>query len=106
VGGEFSNDTPEGRLRDTGRRGKVKETSWARSRAPTFVIARTAWVFMDGQLLVGDTFVGPDVAELLHSATTAIVGGVPLHRLRHAVPAYPTITEVWLRMLESPLLKG
>jgi pyruvate/2-oxoglutarate dehydrogenase complex dihydrolipoamide dehydrogenase (E3) component len=55
----------------------------------------------DQQVLVGATFVGPDVAELLHSATVAIVGEVPLHRLWHAVPAYPTISEVWLRLLEK-----
>ena len=51
--------------------------------------------------LVGVTFVGPDVAELLHSATVAVVGEVPLDRLWHAVPAYPTISEVWLRLLEA-----
>lgn len=55
----------------------------------------------DRQVIVGATFVGPDVAELLHSATIAIVGEVPLHRLWHAVPAYPTISEVWLRLLEK-----
>lgn len=52
-------------------------------------------------VLVGATFVGPDVAELLHAATIAIVGEVPLHRLWHAVPSYPTLSEVWLRWLES-----
>jgi dihydrolipoamide dehydrogenase len=52
-------------------------------------------------VLVGATFVGPDVAELLHSATIAIVGEVPIDRLWHAVPAYPTISEVWLRWLEQ-----
>jgi len=52
-------------------------------------------------LLVGATFVGYDVAELLHSATTAIVGKVPLDTLWHVVPSYPTISEVWLRLLES-----
>ena len=51
--------------------------------------------------VVGATFVGADVAELLHSATTAVVGEVPLDRLWHAVPAYPTISEVWLRLLET-----
>ncbi|MFD9704402.1 dihydrolipoyl dehydrogenase family protein [Lentzea sp. NPDC059081] len=51
--------------------------------------------------LVGVTFVGQDVAELLHAATIAIVGEVPVDRLWHAVPAYPTISEVWLRMLEA-----
>jgi dihydrolipoamide dehydrogenase len=47
------------------------------------------------------TFAGPDVGELLHSATVAVVGEVPLDRLWHAVPSYPTISEVWLRFLES-----
>ncbi|HEY4826594.1 MAG TPA: pyridine nucleotide-disulfide oxidoreductase, partial [Solirubrobacteraceae bacterium] len=51
--------------------------------------------------LVGATFVGPEVAELLHAATIAIVGKVPLETLWHAVPSYPTVSEVWLRLLES-----
>jgi dihydrolipoamide dehydrogenase len=51
--------------------------------------------------LVGATFVGDDVAELLHSATTAIVGKVTLETLWHVVPSYPTISEVWLRLLEA-----
>jgi dihydrolipoamide dehydrogenase len=48
------------------------------------------------ELLVGATFVGPDVAELLHAATIAIVGEVPLATLAHAVPAFPTRSELWL----------
>ncbi|MFF2043073.1 dihydrolipoyl dehydrogenase family protein [Kitasatospora sp. NPDC058170] len=56
---------------------------------------------LDRQVLVGATFVGPGVAELLHSATIAVVGEVPIDRLWHAVPAYPTISEVWLRLLEG-----
>ena len=51
--------------------------------------------------LVGATFLGPDVAELLHAATIAIVGKVTLATLWHAVPSYPTVSEVWLRLLES-----
>jgi dihydrolipoamide dehydrogenase len=51
--------------------------------------------------LVGVTFAGPDVAELIHAATIAIVGEVTVDRLWHAVPAYPTISEVWLRLLEA-----
>ncbi|MEU1244152.1 NAD(P)/FAD-dependent oxidoreductase [Micromonospora parva] len=53
------------------------------------------------RVIVGFTLVGPDVAELLHAATIAIVGEVPLDRLWHAVPAYPTVSEVWLRLLEA-----
>lgn len=53
------------------------------------------------QVILGMTFVGPDVAELLHAATIAVTAEVPLARLWHAVPAYPTISEIWLRLLES-----
>lgn len=53
------------------------------------------------QVLLGATFVGQDVAELLQAATFAVVGQIPLHRLWHAVPAYPTLSEVWLRLLET-----
>ncbi|MGB9012580.1 MAG: NAD(P)/FAD-dependent oxidoreductase, partial [Aeromicrobium sp.] len=60
-----------------------------------------AIVDADREVLVGATFVGPDVAELLHSATVAIVGEVPISRLWHAVPSYPTVSEVWLRWLEA-----
>lgn len=52
-------------------------------------------------VLVGVTFVGQDVAEMLHAATIAIVAEVPMARLWHAVPAYPTMNEVWLRLLEA-----
>jgi dihydrolipoamide dehydrogenase len=55
----------------------------------------------DRKVLLGATFAGPDVAELLHAATIAVVGEVPLDRLWHAVPSYPTISEVWLRLLEE-----
>jgi pyruvate/2-oxoglutarate dehydrogenase complex dihydrolipoamide dehydrogenase (E3) component len=51
--------------------------------------------------LLGATFVGTEVAELLHSATPAIVGKVGLETLWHTVPSYPTVSEVWLRLLES-----
>ena len=53
------------------------------------------------QVIVGMTLVGQDVSEMLHAATIAIVGEVPLNRLWHAVPAYPTMNEVWLRILET-----
>jgi dihydrolipoamide dehydrogenase len=56
---------------------------------------------MDRRVVVGATFVGQDLADLLHSATVAIVGEVPLERLWHAVPPFPTISEVWLRVLEE-----
>ncbi|MEW6471329.1 MAG: NAD(P)/FAD-dependent oxidoreductase [Actinomycetota bacterium] len=52
-------------------------------------------------VLVGATFTGPATAELLHSATVAIAGEVTLDRLWHAVPSFPTMSEVWLRLLEA-----
>ena len=63
----------------------------------------TARVVIDAkrEVLLGATFVGPDVEELVHAATIAVVGKVPIGRLWHAVPAYPTISEVWLRWLEA-----
>ena len=51
-------------------------------------------------VLVGATFVGIEVAEWLHAATIAIVGEVPIERLWHAVPAFPTRSEIWLKLLE------
>jgi pyruvate/2-oxoglutarate dehydrogenase complex dihydrolipoamide dehydrogenase (E3) component len=54
----------------------------------------------DAKVIAGATFTGYGVAELLHSATIAIVGRVPLERLWHAVPSFPTVSEVWLRLLE------
>ncbi|MFF4243177.1 dihydrolipoyl dehydrogenase family protein [Streptomyces sp. NPDC001822] len=56
---------------------------------------------LDREILLGVTFVGPGIGELLHSATVAVAGEVPIDRLWHAVPAYPTISEVWLRLLET-----
>jgi dihydrolipoamide dehydrogenase len=53
------------------------------------------------RVIVGATFTGPGIQELLHSATIAVVGEVPLDRLWHAVPSFPTVSEVWLRLLEA-----
>ncbi|NGO13260.1 NAD(P)/FAD-dependent oxidoreductase [Streptomyces sp. HC44] len=58
-------------------------------------------VDLEAEILRGVTFVGPGVGELLHSATIAVAGEVPVDRLWHAVPAYPTVSEVWLRLLEA-----
>ncbi|MFD9700378.1 dihydrolipoyl dehydrogenase family protein [Lentzea sp. NPDC059081] len=55
----------------------------------------------DRRVVVGFTLVGPDVAELLHAATIAVAAEVPIDRLWHAVPSFPTVSEVWLRLLEA-----
>jgi pyruvate/2-oxoglutarate dehydrogenase complex dihydrolipoamide dehydrogenase (E3) component len=51
--------------------------------------------------LVGATFVGRDAADLLHASTVAVAGGVPLNRLWHAVPGFPTLSEVYLDLMEA-----
>ncbi|CAM5640499.1 oxidoreductase [Streptomyces avidinii] len=58
-------------------------------------------VDLDREILLGVTFVGPGAAELLHAATIAVAAQVPIDRLWHAVPAFPTISEIWLRLLET-----
>ncbi|MBP2704556.1 NAD(P)/FAD-dependent oxidoreductase [Microbispora sp. RL4-1S] len=53
------------------------------------------------RVLLGVTFVGPGAADLLHAATIAVTAGVTLDDLWHAVPSFPTVSEVWLRLLEE-----
>ena len=55
----------------------------------------------DREVVVGATFVGYQTAELLHSATIAIAGEVPMEKLVEAIPTFPTRTEIWLRLLEE-----
>jgi len=66
-------------------------------------IKGTAQLVIDGdrQTIVGATFVGPAVGELLHAATIAIVGEVDLNTLWHAIPSFPTVSEIWLRFSEA-----
>ena len=58
-------------------------------------------VDIDREILVGATFVGTEVAELLHAATIAIVAELPLTTLAHAMAAFPTRSELWLKFLEA-----
>lgn len=90
----------------TGRRIRVVDVDMARVPgallwADGYEGQARAIVDLDGEYLLGVTFVGPGVAELLHSATIAVAGQVPIDRLWHAVPTFPTISEVWLRLLEA-----
>ncbi|HEX2071393.1 MAG TPA: NAD(P)/FAD-dependent oxidoreductase [Thermoleophilaceae bacterium] len=55
----------------------------------------------DRRVIVGATFTGAEVAESLHAATIAVVGELPLDRLWHAIPAFPTRSELWLNLLEE-----
>ncbi len=60
----------------------------------------------DRRVVVGATFTGPEVAEFLQAATIAVVGEVTIDRLFHAVPAFPTRSEVWLYLLEQLGVSG
>jgi dihydrolipoamide dehydrogenase len=53
------------------------------------------------KVIVGATFVGFETADFLHAATVAVIGEVPLRDLWHAVPAFPTRSEVWLKLMEA-----
>ncbi len=55
----------------------------------------------DRSVIAGATFTGAEIADFLHAATIAVVGEVPLERLAHAVPSFPTRSEVWLNLLEE-----
>jgi pyruvate/2-oxoglutarate dehydrogenase complex dihydrolipoamide dehydrogenase (E3) component len=58
-------------------------------------------VDQDKQTIVGATFTGFETADFLHAATVAVVSETPLPRLRHAVAAYPTRSEIWLKLVEA-----
>ena len=66
----------------------------ARQLMPTVVDERR-------RVLAGATFCGVDVSEWLHAATVAVVAEVPVDKLWHAVPSFPTRSEVWLRLFEA-----
>jgi pyruvate/2-oxoglutarate dehydrogenase complex dihydrolipoamide dehydrogenase (E3) component len=55
----------------------------------------------DRRVIVGATFVGPEIGESLHAATIAVIGKVSLDDLWHAVPCFPTRSELWLKLLEA-----
>jgi dihydrolipoamide dehydrogenase len=55
----------------------------------------------DRRVMLGATFVASDIADMLHSATIAVNAEVPLDQLWHAVPPFPTVSEIWLRLLEQ-----
>jgi pyruvate/2-oxoglutarate dehydrogenase complex dihydrolipoamide dehydrogenase (E3) component len=50
-------------------------------------------------VIVGATITGAEVADFLHAATIAIVGEIPMGRLWHATPSFPTRSELWLNLM-------
>ncbi|WP_298988968.1 NAD(P)/FAD-dependent oxidoreductase [uncultured Pseudokineococcus sp.] len=91
--------------RDVGLDVRVVELDIAVAGSSLQADGYTGWACMvvdeSRSVVVGVTFVGQDVAELCQSAAVVVAGEVPLDRLWHAVPPYPTISEVWLRLLEA-----
>jgi pyruvate/2-oxoglutarate dehydrogenase complex dihydrolipoamide dehydrogenase (E3) component len=96
----------EARARDAGLRVRAVEydlshISGAKILADGYQGQAKIVVDEDRRVIVGATLVGQDVGELIHAFTIALVGEVPLDRLWHAVPCFPTVSEMWLRLLES-----
>jgi pyruvate/2-oxoglutarate dehydrogenase complex dihydrolipoamide dehydrogenase (E3) component len=83
------------RVVDTETSGNAGGSYWGRG-APG-----TSRILVDEarDLIIGATITGAEVADFLQAATIAIVGEVPLARLRHAVPAFPTRSEIWINLL-------
>jgi pyruvate/2-oxoglutarate dehydrogenase complex dihydrolipoamide dehydrogenase (E3) component len=79
----------------------LASVSGASLLTPEYAGRAQVLVDTEREVFVGATFVGPEVGEMLHAATIAVVGEVPLSRLWHAVPAFPTVSEVWLRFAEE-----
>jgi pyruvate/2-oxoglutarate dehydrogenase complex dihydrolipoamide dehydrogenase (E3) component len=80
---------------------EIGNVSGARLAADGYAGRARFVVDEDRKVMVGATLVGPGTGELLHAATVAVVGEVPLARLWHAVPSFPTISEIFLRLLET-----
>jgi dihydrolipoamide dehydrogenase len=89
---------------DAGLTVDVVETSTSGNAGGSFYgrnAPGTARLLIDRErrVVVGATITGAEVGEMLHAATIAIVGEIPLERLRHAVPCFPTRSEIWLSLL-------
>jgi pyruvate/2-oxoglutarate dehydrogenase complex dihydrolipoamide dehydrogenase (E3) component len=96
----------EASARDAGLNMRVVEVGTGANAGGSFYgrnAPGTARIIVDEDrgVIAGATFTGPDIGESIHAATIAIVGEVPLVRLWHAVPSFPTRSELWLRLLES-----
>lgn len=96
----------EAMARDAGFRVRAVEYDMARVpgaalQADGYTGRVKAVVDENSHALLGFTVVGPAVVDHLHAATIAVTAQVPLEELWHAVPAYPTVSEFWLSLLEE-----
>jgi pyruvate/2-oxoglutarate dehydrogenase complex dihydrolipoamide dehydrogenase (E3) component len=83
---------------DVSTQGNAGASFYGRDDAP----GTTRLVLDDDRgVIVGATFTGPEVQDFLHAATVAVIGEVPLERIAHAVPSFPTRSEVWLYLVEA-----
>ncbi|GLY92612.1 dihydrolipoyl dehydrogenase family protein [Actinoallomurus iriomotensis] len=73
----------------------------AQLQVPGYVGRARLVVDEDRRVLLGATFVGPAAADLLHGATIAVSAEIPLEKLWHAVPTFPTTSEIWLNLLQE-----
>src|SRR3954469_22759149 len=79
---------------ETSTSGNAGGSFYGRNAAGT-----TRWIVdSERRIVVGCTITGAEVADFLHAATIAVVGEVSYDRLRHAIPAFPTRSEVWLAL--------
>jgi dihydrolipoamide dehydrogenase len=53
------------------------------------------------RVVVGATFTGSGVQDMLQAATFAVVGELTLEQLWHGIAPFPTRSEVWLNLLET-----
>jgi pyruvate/2-oxoglutarate dehydrogenase complex dihydrolipoamide dehydrogenase (E3) component len=79
----------------------ISEIAGAKVRGVDFTGRAKLVVDEDRRVVLGATFVASDLADMLHAATVAVNAEVPLDQLWHAVPPFPTVSEVWLRLLEQ-----
>jgi dihydrolipoamide dehydrogenase len=95
-----------GDRRDEGHEAQAIDVDIAKVAGSSFyghgAVAQARFVIdPEREVVIGATFVAPEAAELLHAATIAIVGQVPFESLRHAVPAFPTRSELWLQVVDA-----
>ena len=95
--GHTSESAPDAQVVETETSGNAGGSYWGRNAVGT---ARLL-IDPERRVVVGATITGAEVQDMLHAATVAIVGEVPLERLRHATPCFPTRSEIWLKLLEQ-----
>ena len=95
--GHTSETADEAEIVEVGTSGNAGGSYYGRNAPGTSRLV----IYKQRGVLIGATITGAEVADFLHAATIAIVGEVPIARLRHAVPAFPTRSEIWLNLLEK-----